>query len=148
MFRIRLPRATEAVLAPTIAPITTPSIGTETILVVEDDESLRKLVRVMLQSHGYQVLEARDGAEALAHGLDHPGSIQLLVTDVVLPGQPGREIAEQLRARRPELKVLFISGYTDDALVRNGVLHGDIGFLQKPFSPSALGRKVREILDR
>jgi len=147
-FRIRLPRATEAVLAPTSAPITTPSIGTETILVVEDDESLRKLVRVMLQSQGYQVLEARDGAEALARALDHPGSIQLLVTDVVLPGQPGREIAEQLRVRRPELEVLFISGYNDDALVRNGVLHGDIGFLQKPFSPSALGRKVREILDR
>ena len=147
-FRIRLPRATEAVLAPTSAPITAPSIGTETILVVEDDETLRKLVRVMLQSQGYQVLEARDGAEALARALDHPGSIQLLVTDVVLPGQPGREIAEQLRVRRPELEVLFISGYNDDALVRNGVLHGDIGFLQKPFSPSALGRKVREILDR
>ncbi|MBP3954813.1 PAS domain S-box protein [Gemmata sp. G18] len=122
--------------------------GTETVLVVEDDAAVRALTRHILQSAGYAVLEAAGGDEALRVAADHAGRIDLLVTDVVMPGLGGRAAAERLAERHPGLRVLFVSGYTDDAVVRHGVLHESVNFLQKPFTPAALAWKVREVLDQ
>ena len=140
-----LPDGVSAVHAPAVAaPV---PVGTETVLLVEDDPSIRSLGRVALQSYGYIVLEAANGQEGIEVGLNHRGPIHLLATDVVLPRISGREVAEQLRSARPDLKVLYVSGYTDDAVVRHGVLSADAAFLQKPFTPTTLARKVREVLD-
>ena len=97
--------------------------------------------------YGYKVLEASQGEEALRVGEQHRGPIHLLLTDVVMPGLSGRQVAEALRQRHPAMKVLFVSGYTDDAVVRHGVLEAETAFLQKPFTPVALANKVREVLD-
>ncbi|HEX7119683.1 MAG TPA: PAS domain S-box protein [Longimicrobiales bacterium] len=121
--------------------------GTETVLLVEDDAVVRKLVREALASLGYSVLEAESGEAALAISAAHSGPIELLITDVVMPGAGGRQLAEQLASTRDELRVLYMSGYTDDAIVHHGVLDEGMSFLQKPFSPEALGRKVRAVLD-
>ena len=121
--------------------------GQETILLTEDAVDLRALAREVLTRRGYQVLDAADGAEALALAERHPGPIHLLLTDVVMPRVSGRELAEELTARHPGLKVLYMSGYTDDAVLRHGVLRSAVAFLQKPFGPGVLARKVREILD-
>jgi len=147
-FKIYLPR----VVAPadSVPPVTHWSAlpqGTETALLVEDEPEVRWLVRDMLQRLGYTVLEARHGIEAQVLGIQHQGPIHLLITDVVMPQMSGREIAERLTSEHPETKVLYMSGYTDDAVVRHGVLTADIAFLQKPFTPEALARKVREVLD-
>ncbi len=147
-FKIYLPRITgEAPRAakPAAAP---PPTGSETILLVEDEEAVRAFTRSVLESQGYTVLEARDGAEALRLAQDHPGEIHLLVTDVVMPGLSGRALAERLAPARPTMNVLYLSGYTDNAIVHHGVLDDDIAFLQKPFTRDALARKVRAILDR
>jgi CheY-like chemotaxis protein len=117
------------------------------VLLAEDEDEVRALIREVLRAGGYAVLDARDGAEALAAATRGGGPIDLLVTDVVMPGLDGRGLAERLGARHPGLKVLYLSGYTDDAVVRRGVLHEKVHFLQKPFSPAALARKVREVLD-
>lgn len=122
--------------------------GRETILLVEDDGQVRRLARLALQEKGYIVLEARDGPEALALAERHVGPIHLLLTDVVMPQLSGRALAEQLAVRLPRLKVLFTSGYTDDTVIRHGLLSADVTFLAKPFSPSTLAVKVREVLDR
>jgi nitrogen-specific signal transduction histidine kinase len=122
--------------------------GTETVLLVEDEEALRILARQVLKSHGYEVLEAIHGDEAMRVADAHSGPIHILVTDVVMPLIGGRQLAERLRSVRPQTKVLFMSGYTDDAIVRHGILEAQAEFLQKPFTPSALARKVREVLDR
>ena len=122
--------------------------GTETILLAEDEDGVRALTRHVLQAAGYTVLEAADGAEAVAAAAAHPGSIHLFVTDVVMPGLGGREAAGRLLAARPGVKVLYLSGYTDDAVVRHGVAHAEVDFLRKPYSPTDLAYKVREILDR
>lgn len=122
--------------------------GTETVLVVEDDAAVRGLTRHILQNAGYAVLEAAGGDEALRVAIGHTGRIHLLVTDVVMPGLGGRAAAERLAERHPGLRVLFVSGYTDDAVVRHGVLHDKVNFLQKPFTPAALAGKVREVLDQ
>jgi len=121
--------------------------GTETILVAEDEPSLRKLARHVLQMHGYTVLDASNGEKALRVAEQHEGPIHLLVTDVVMPSMSGRQLAERLAAVRPDVKVLYVSGYTDDAVVRNGVLQAETAFLQKPFTVTALAHKVREALD-
>jgi PAS domain S-box-containing protein len=147
-FKIYLPR----VLAPadSVPPVMHWSSlpqGKETVLVVEDEPEVRWLVRDMLQHLGYNVLEARHGIEAQVLSIQHPGPIHLLITDVVMPQMSGREIAEQLTSEHPETKVLYMSGYTDDAVVRHGVLAAHMAFLQKPFTPEALARKVREVLD-
>ena len=121
--------------------------GGETILLVEDDDGVRALTRRVIQSAGYTVLAARDGAEAVQLAGKHVGRIDLLVTDVVMPKMDGREVAGRVLELRPELKVLFLSGYTDDAVVRYGILHETVNFLQKPFIPSSLAIKVRTVLD-
>jgi two-component system cell cycle sensor histidine kinase/response regulator CckA len=121
--------------------------GTETILFVEDEQSVRELVCEYLKARGYHVLEAADGVQALEIAAAHKGKIQLLITDVVMPKVSGREVAARLAPTRPDLKVLYISGYTDDSVFRHGVLEGGMAFLQKPFNLKALATKVREILE-
>jgi two-component system, cell cycle sensor histidine kinase and response regulator CckA len=124
-----------------------PSPGTETILFVEDEENVRELVSEYLKARGYTVLEAGDGLAALELSAKHSGAIQLLITDVVMPKLSGRELATRVSAKRKDLKVLYISGYTDDSVFRHGVLEGGMSFLQKPFNLKALAEKVREVLD-
>ena len=122
--------------------------GSETILLVEDEAPVRSVTRQLLERNGYTVLEAADGPAALA--LMDGGSadlhVDMLLTDVIMPGMSGRELADQLKARRPALQVLFMSGYTDDAVVRHGMLEPGLAYLEKPFRPAALLRKVREVL--
>ncbi len=121
--------------------------GTETILLVEDEEVVRDVASRILDHYGYTVLEARSGAQALRICEEHKGPIHLLVTDVVMPQMSGRQLAEQLAELRPQIKVLYVSGYTDNAIVHHGVLEEGTAFLGKPFTPEALARKVREVLD-
>jgi two-component system, cell cycle sensor histidine kinase and response regulator CckA len=120
--------------------------GSETVLLVEDEDAVRSLARHVLRSCGYTVLEADDGQRAVQLVEDHRGPIDLVVSDVVMPYLGGRQLVERLAALRPGLKVLFMSGYTDDAVVRHGVLATDYAFLQKPFTPTALAQRVREVL--
>jgi len=121
--------------------------GSETILLVEDDAALRKLTCRSLEDSGYAVLTAESPTEAARISEEYEGLIHLMVTDVVMPGMDGRELADRLTPLRPEMKVLYVSGYTDDAIVYHGMLEPGLAFLQKPFSPKALARKVREVLD-
>ena len=147
-FRVYLPIVEAAVQVRDTRAATAPAPrGSETILLVEDDEGVRALTRHALQSSGYTVLVAREGQEALRIGQKRQEPIDLLVSDVVMPGLGGRQLSERLRLLHPEMKVLFLSGYTDDAVVRHGVLEGEVNFLQKPFSPAVLARKVRDVLD-
>ena len=122
--------------------------GTETVLLVEDAAAVRSVIHEALARQGYAVLDAPHGAEALRIAASHAGPIHLLLTDVVMPGLSGRQVADQLAAVRPETKVLYTSGHTDDAVVRHGVLESGIAYLQKPFTVDGLARKVREVLDR
>src|SRR5207245_2033679 len=121
--------------------------GTETILLVEDDEMVRNLVRETLAREGYKVLDASDPLEARRISDSFRGKIHLLITDVVMPRVSGRELAAQVTVRRPQIKVIYMSGYTDTAIVNSGILHKEVAFLQKPFSPAALTLKVREVLE-
>jgi two-component system, cell cycle sensor histidine kinase and response regulator CckA len=147
-FKVYLPHAAEvaAPAAPTPAPPVSVK-GSETILLVEDDDMIRHLVQKVLKANGYTVLAAGNGADAERMASAHDGPIHLLMTDVVLPGLNGRQVAERLGAQRPDMRVLFLSGYTDDAIVHHGVLEAGVAFLQKPFPPGVLVRKVREVLD-
>ena len=122
-------------------------MGSETILLVEDEEAVRKIAKLALESHGYTVVEASSGADALKIVEKFSKPIDLVISDVVMPGMSGRQFAEALRAGRPAFRLLFISGYTDDAVVRHGIVKAEEAFLQKPFSPITLARKVREVLD-
>jgi signal transduction histidine kinase/CheY-like chemotaxis protein len=121
--------------------------GTETVLLVEDEEVVREMATEILRDSGYHVLEAKHGHEAMILGRQHSGVIHLMLTDVVMPQMSGRELAQQLTPLRRDMKVLYMSGYTDDAIVHHGVLEEGTAFIGKPFTPSALTRKVREILD-
>jgi PAS domain S-box-containing protein len=121
--------------------------GTETVLFVEDEESVRELVRDYLGKSGYRVLEAADGIHALEVAANYKGPIHILVTDVVMPRLSGRELVTRITSARPELKVLYISGYTDDSIFRHGVLEGGVAFLQKPFNLKDLAQKIRQVLD-
>jgi CheY-like chemotaxis protein len=121
--------------------------GTETILIVEDEPMVRNLAVKVLDRYGYHVLSAENGREALESSRGHGGPIHLMLTDVVMPGMSGRELVEMLREVRPEMKVLYMSGYTDDAIVCHGILEKGIAFIQKPFTPEDMARKVREVLE-
>jgi two-component system cell cycle sensor histidine kinase/response regulator CckA len=121
--------------------------GSETVLLVEDEEVVRGLARQILEEAGYQVLVAPQGEEAVRLCNEHAQEIHLLLTDIVMPGAGGKEVADRLSLLHPGIKVLFMSGYTDEAIVHHGVLDSDVKFIQKPFTPAALARKVREVLD-
>ena len=120
--------------------------GTETVLLVEDEDSVRQLVRETLTGKGYRVVEGENGAAGLAAAAKHTGTIDLVITDVVMPGMSGREMVKQLAETRPEAKVLYLSGYTEDAISREGTIEPGTAFLQKPFTLQHLSRKVRELL--
>jgi DNA-binding NtrC family response regulator len=122
--------------------------GSETVLIVEDDDSLRNLARKILELYGYSVQEAENGEDALRVSEKYDGQIDLLLTDVVMPKMSGRETAERLQPLYPQMKVIYMSGYTDNAIVHHGVLEPGLNFLEKPFSPEGLARKVREVLDQ
>jgi CheY-like chemotaxis protein len=121
--------------------------GSETILLVEDDDLVRRLARQGLEKSGYQVVQAGNGEEALGLLAHHPGPIHLLLTDVVMPGISGREMAERVAEVHPEVKTLFMSGYTDDAILLHGVSTDQMAFLGNPFTPRLLAQRVREVLD-
>jgi signal transduction histidine kinase len=147
-FKIYLPQIEDPIdEAHERSTLAAPCHGRETLLVVEDEDGVRDLVRDILQAAGYTVLEARHGAEALEVSERHVGPIHLLLTDVVMPEMNGRELAQRLAVLRPATKVLFMSGYTANAVVHHGVLDPDTEFLPKPITAAVLTRKVREILD-
>ncbi|MBI3271870.1 MAG: response regulator [Planctomycetes bacterium] len=147
-FKIYLPRVDEPVdCGVPAAPRVLRLQGTETVLVAEDESIVRDLTCQVLQMYGYDVLPARNGEEARGISERHPATIHLLVTDVVMPDMNGRELAERLTLLRPTMKALFLSGYPSNALVDHGVPDPGIAFLQKPFTPEGLARKLREILD-
>ncbi len=147
-FTVYLPRVEEPVVVDEPERVGGDALhGVETVLVVEDEDAVRSMVREALEARGYRVLVARNGAEALDLAGRYGDYIDLLVTDVVMPQMKGPELAQRLERMRPGLRVLFISGYTDDAVLRHGVLEARTSFLQKPFSLDALARTVREVLD-
>jgi CheY-like chemotaxis protein len=121
--------------------------GTETILVAEDEDGVRSLTKEVLEKYGYTVLEASNGEEALKIAERHEGPLDLLLSDVVMPRMGGPELAQELLARRPAVKVLYMSGYTDHPMVRRGVVNAGVAFLQKPFTPTVLVSRIREILE-
>jgi CheY-like chemotaxis protein len=122
--------------------------GHETVLLVEDEALVRDLSREILEEIGYEVVVAQDGSEGLRICKEFERSIDLMITDVVMPRMSGRELAEAVATLRPDTRVLYMSGYTDDAIVRHGILDDDAFFIQKPFSPDSLALKVREVLDQ
>jgi CheY-like chemotaxis protein len=146
-FKIFFPR-NDAVEASTPVVMRVANLrGSETIVLVEDDDQLRTVGRGILERNGYHVLAAPSGIEAIAHCEQHGGPIQLLLTDVVMPQMSGRELAERVHAIRPGIRVLYMSGYTDEAIAHHGVLSPGIVLLQKPLTPDLLLRRVREALD-
>jgi two-component system, cell cycle sensor histidine kinase and response regulator CckA len=146
-FQIYLPRVEESVSKPAAEAPTDNLGGTETILLVEDADALRKLARSFLVDHGFQVIVASNGEEAIHVAERHGRPIDLLVTDVVMPGMNGRALADRLLAKQPKLKVLYISGYTDSFIAGHGVLEEGTFLLHKPFTEEVLVRKVRDVLD-
>jgi CheY-like chemotaxis protein len=147
-FRIYLPRVDVPVEEPQRPEAPAEHLrGDETILITEDDDSLREVTRMFLESSGYKVLVAESPAQALRVAGRYHGRIDLLLTDVVMPGMNGRELAEKLKAKQPKMKVVYMSGYTSDAIVERGVLERGLSFLQKPYTRNALMHKVREALN-
>jgi PAS domain S-box-containing protein len=148
-FKIYLPRVVEAVSPPDPGAglAATMPRGDETVLLVEDEPEVRDLAREILEGSGYRVLQACDAQDAVLMAERHAGPIHLLLTDVIMPRESGRALVERLRPLRPEMQVLYMSGYTNEAIVRHGVLDPDTQFIQKPFSPAGLGHKVRAALD-
>jgi len=147
-FKVYFPATNETPDAPRLPTVMPTMRGTETLLLVEDEAQVRVLVRNILTRHGYQVLDAANGEEAMTFCERFSGTIHLLLTDVVMPKMSGRQLAELLAPLRSQMKVLYMSGYTDNAVVHHGVLDEGIDFLQKPLTPETLTRKVREVLDR
>ena len=148
MFKVYLPRMDNA---NEVAMEKQESIvlrGTETILLVEDEEVVRGLTKNILMQAGYNVLDAKGGEEAIRVCRAHSGPIDLLLTDVVMPEISGKEVADRLLELRPTIRVLFMSGYTDEAIVQHGVLDANVEFIQKPFTWLGLTRKVRDVLNR
>jgi CheY-like chemotaxis protein len=147
--KVYFPSVTDAVSVPE-ADVQQPQMahGTETILFVEDEEAVRRLVSQTLEKQGYRLLVAGTGTEALEMAEQYSGRISLLITDVVMPRMGGKELAERLRALRPDIRILYISGYTETAILRSGSLESSEQFLQKPFTPMALSKRVRELLDK
>ena len=146
-FKVYLPRIEEPNCVK-LSPANSNNLpaGTESLLLVEDEKIVKKLAATVLRECGYQVQEAGNPLEALAL-IDGGAQFDLVVTDVIMPHMSGKELYDKIKARSGEAKVLFISGYTDDALANLGVLDGELAFLEKPFSPARLARKVREVLD-
>jgi CheY-like chemotaxis protein len=146
-FKVYLPRVDESLarLASKISPAVTAD-GHETILVVEDEAAIRALTRQILEKYGYRVLDAPNGSEAEKLVTGHPEKIDLLLTDLVMPDMAGTELATRLCAKRPGLRVVLMSGYTNHAIDRNGLLESGRAFLQKPFTPATLVRKIRDVL--
>jgi two-component system, cell cycle sensor histidine kinase and response regulator CckA len=148
-FKVYLPRIEEETALPRIefpADASANPRGSETVLLVEDEKGVRELAREYLQMIGYRVIEAENGHAALEQAAMHDGQIHLLMTDVVMPGISGRELSERVQAVRPDIRVLYMSGYTDQAVVHHGILESDAVLLQKPFTLNALALKLREIL--
>jgi PAS domain S-box-containing protein len=147
-FKLYFPRVAEPTAVPaTDSPDAAEVPRTETIIVVEDEQAVRDLTVKMLRKLGHTVLPAANGAEAIAAAKSYSGRIGLLVTDVVMPNMSGHQVAEQLLELRPDLKVLYLSGYTDNTVVHHGVLEDGVAFLPKPFSREALAKKVRHVLE-
>ena len=147
LFKVYLPRVEESVQAVRQEDPEAPVLqANETILLAEDSVSLREMAREYLESVGYAVLEAASGAEALQKAKEFDGTIHLLLTDVVMPEMSGPELARQIAALRPEVRVIFTSGYTNDAIARQGVLDPSVAFIQKPYRPKALARRIQEVL--
>jgi CheY-like chemotaxis protein len=148
VFKIYLPAVLEEAEPAPLEAATEPlATATETVLLVEDEEQVRNLTRTMLARQGYRVLEAASGADALKLAREYQGPIHLLLTDIVMPQISGVELAREMYALRPETQVLFMSGYTDNAVVEQQLLSGDRGFIHKPFTAAALNQKVRQTLD-
>ncbi len=146
-FEICLPRIDEIAKTAFVSPATIEG-GRETVLVVDDEAQVRVVLRRILEHYGYSVLEAPDGRTAMSIAAQHRGEIDLLITDVVVPGMNGRELHDRLSAARERLPVLFLSGYNDDVVLRHeGFFSPGVAFQSKPFTPEALARRVREVLD-
>jgi two-component system, cell cycle sensor histidine kinase and response regulator CckA len=147
-FKLYFPRVMEESAEGPAMELVTPVETRETVLVVEDEQAVRELTVRMLEKLGYHILTAASGAEAIEISRTHPGPIALLLTDVVMPTMSGRQLADALRPHRPDMKVLFLSGYTEDTIVHHGVLDSNVQFLAKPFSREVLGKKMREVLGK
>jgi len=147
-FKVYLPRVDESAEAPQAARKQTRARkGTETILLVEDEPAVRELTRMVLAAQGYSVVEAQNAEDAERLSENHGTQIHLLLTDVIMPGVSGRELARRITARHPKMRVLYMSGYTHNVIADSGTLETGIAFLQKPFSPATLVEKVRDVLD-
>jgi two-component system cell cycle sensor histidine kinase/response regulator CckA len=147
-FKVYFPRADGADVEKRMTTHKLAVTGTETVLVVEDEEAVRFLTRAILERAGYRVFDAPNPQQAEALFEQHMNLFHLLVTDVVMPGSSGPRLFARLARQRPDLRVLYVSGYTDDAIIHQGQLAPGVDFLQKPFTADALNRRVREVLDR
>ena len=146
-FKVYLPRVAEEAPPKGKRAAVKPARGSETVLLVEDDQLLRELLSEVLEGAGYTILIADDGAQALQIADEYAGAIQLVITDVIMPGMTGRQAAETIKAARTEVEILFISGYTQDAIGKHNVLDPGAKFLSKPFTPNDILRKVRDVLE-